>query len=294
MNGLTQQQPVCDDQPAGCADGPLGRLAADAADDTRMSQLVQTIEQEIIPRLLMAHRDRVPQPGPPGPSRVGIGVEDVHHFAKLALSDNETLAIGQVHLFLSRGAMVGTIFVQLLAPTARYLGELWSEDLCSFADVTVGLCRLQRVLRELSADFEAGGGPGRPGGAARRILLLPSPGEQHTFGLLMVAEFFRREHWDVSGGSWAQGSDALALVAGDWYDVLGFSLGSETHIVALGQVIREARRVARNPALIVLVGGPLFALHPGYADEVGADGVTIDGSEAPALAERLIVRTASQ
>jgi MerR family transcriptional regulator, light-induced transcriptional regulator len=291
MDSLTQQQPVCDDGPAGCADGPLGRLAADAANDTRMSQLVQTIEQEIIPRLLMAHRDRAPQSAPPSPSRLGIGIEDVHHFAKLALSDNDTLAIGQVNLFLSRGASIETIFVQLLAPTARYLGELWSEDLCSFADVTVGLCRLQRVLRELSPDFEAEGGAA---GSGRRILLLPSPGEQHTFGLLMVAEFFRRERWDVSGGSWAQGSDAPALVAGDWYDVLGFSLGSEIHIKALAEIIREARRASRNRALAVLVGGPLFAQHPGYADEVGADGVTIDGSEAPALAERLIVRTASQ
>lgn len=291
MDSLTQQQPVCDDGPAACEGGPLGRLAADAANDTRMSQLVQTIEHEIIPRLLMAHRDRAARPAPAAPAWLGIGIEDVHHLAKLALSDSDTVAMAQVNLLLSRGATIETIFVQLLAPTARYLGELWSEDLCSFADVTVGLCRLQRVLRELSADFEAGGGPG---GAGRRILLLPSPGEQHTFGLLMVAEFFRRERWDVSGGSWAQGSDAPALVAGDWYDVLGFSLGSEIHIVALGQVIREARRVARNPALIVLVGGPLFALHPGYADEVGADGVTIDGSEAPALAERLIVRTASQ
>lgn len=291
MESLTQQQPVCDDGPAACADGPLGRLAADAANDTRMSQLVQTIEQEIIPRLLMAHRDRVPQPLPLGPPQLGIGIEDVHHFAKLALSDNDTLVIGQVHLFLSRGASIEAIFVQLLGPTARYLGELWTEDLCSFADVTVGLCRLQRVLRELSADFEAGGDAAGP---ARRILLLPSPGEQHTFGLLMVAEFFRRDGWDVSGGSWAQGADAPALVAGDWYDVLGFSLGSEIHLKALAGIIREARRMTRNPALAVLVGGPLFALHPGYADDLGADGVTIDGSEAPALAERLIVRTASQ
>ncbi len=76
--------------------------------------------------------------------------------------------------------------------------------------------------------------------------------------------------------------------------MLGFSLGSEIHIKALAEIIREARRASRNRALAVLVGGPLFAQHPGYADEVGADGVTIDGSEAPALAERLIVRTASQ
>ena len=52
----------------------------------------------------------------------------------------------------------------------------------------------------------AAGGP-RPGARlpdaavrppeAHRILLLPVPGEQHSFGLLLLAEFFRRAGWHV-------------------------------------------------------------------------------------------------
>ena len=46
------------------------------------------------------------------------------------------------------------LFLRLLAPAARRLGELWEGDLCTFTDVTIGLSHLQQVLRELSPVFE--------------------------------------------------------------------------------------------------------------------------------------------
>ena len=164
-------------------------------------------------------------------------------------------------------------------PTARYLGELWTEDLCSFTDVTVGLGRLQRVLRELSPSF--GRAVEHPI-EGRSVLLLPSPGEQHTFGLVIVGEFFRRNGWNVSGGGWNGDADASALVRGEWFDAVGFSLGAEIHLGALTEVIRAVKHETCNPHLVVLVGGPLFASTRSYMRDVGADGMTIDGREAPA------------
>jgi len=125
----------------------------------------------------------------------------------------------------------------------------------------------------------------------RRVLLLPSPGEQHTFGLVMVGEFFRRAGWDVSGGAWTAGADAAALVAAEWFDVIGFSLGAEIHLPALADCIRAVKQGSCNRSIAVLVGGPLFGEHPHYVRQVGADGMTIDGREAPSLAERLIADT---
>lgn len=268
-----------------CNDMPSPMLVAEAANDTRMSRLARTIEQEIIPRLMLAHRalaepvSRALAAGHP------ITVEDVRHFAKLVLSHDEDLAFSAVQAFRARGVSVEKLYLDLLAPTARYLGDLWNDDLCNFTDVTVGLGRLQRVLRELSPAF--GQSVEHPA-LGRRVLLLPSPSEQHTFGLVMVAEFFRRAGWDVTGGAWAAGSDASALVAAEWFDVIGFSLGAEVHLDALADSIRAVRRATCNRAIAILVGGPIFDEHPGYVQRVGADGMTTDGREAPALAERLI------
>jgi MerR family transcriptional regulator, light-induced transcriptional regulator len=270
--------PECDDMPA-----EFG--LAEAANDTRMSQLARTIEQEIIPRLMLAHRALAEPATRPFKADHPVTVEDVRHFAKLVLSQDEDLAFGSIQAFRARGVTVEKIYVDLLAPTARYLGDLWNDDLCNFTDVTVGLGRLQRVLRELSPAF--GSSVEHPA-QGRRILLLPGPGEQHTFGLVMVAEFFRRAGWDVTGGAWAAGADPAALAAAEWFDVIGFSLGAENHLDSLAESIRAVRHAACNHDIAVLVGGPLFGEHPEYLARVGADGMTIDGREAPALAERLI------
>lgn len=274
-----------------CDDLPSEFVLAEAANDTRMSQLARTIEQEIIPRLMLAHRALAEPVSRPLAAGHPITAEDVRHFAKLVLSQDEDLAFSSVQAFRARGVSVEKLYLDLLAPTARYLGELWTDDLCNFTDVTVGLGRLQRVLRELSPAF--GRSVDHPA-QGRRVLLLPSPGEQHTFGLVMVAEFFRRAGWDVTGGAWAAGADASALVAAEWFDVVGFSLGAEVHLDALAESIRAVRHATCNQDIAILVGGPMFGEHPEYVEQVGADGMTIDGREAPALAERLIGPVASR
>ncbi len=272
--------------PPDCDPELPGFQPAEAANDTRMSQLARTIEQEIIPRLMLAHRTSAdPLLHPGAAPRQAVTQDDVRQFAKLVLSHEEGAAFASIGGLRARGISTERIFVDLLAPTARYLGELWEEDLCNFTDVTVGLGRLQRVLRELSPAL--GRSVEHPP-RGRRVLLLPSPGEQHTFGLVMVAEFFRRAGWDVSGGAWVDGLDAASLVTNEWFDVIGFALGAAVHLPKLAASIASVRHASCNQSIAVLVGGPLFGDHPELADEVSADGMTIDGREAPSLAESLI------
>lgn len=261
-----------------------GFLPAEAANDNHMAQLARAIEYEIIPRLMLAHR--AVEPGVRADDvEQAISAADVASFAKLVLSHEEDQALAAIDALRARHVSVERIYVELLAPTARYLGELWDEDLCNFTDVTVGLGRLQRVLRELSPAL--GRSVEHPA-QGRRILLLPSPGELHTFGLVMVSEFFRHAGWDVIGGAWATGDEAVSMVAAEWFDVVGFSMGAAGNIAALAATIAAVRHATCNKDLAVLVGGPLFGEHPELMGRLGADGMTIDGREAPLLAERLI------
>lgn len=290
MESLPQEHSARDElrrsPPPECA-GEMPRLGLpEAANDTRMSQLVRTIEHEIIPRLMLAHRAGSPAAEAKGGRGPVIGRADVEQFAKLMLAVDEGPSFDAIAAYRSAGTPIETLYLELLAPAARHLGELWDEDLCTFTDVTVGLGRLQRVLRELSPSF--GRAVEHPVDG-RSVLLLPSPGEQHTFGLALVGEFFRRNGWSVSGGGCNGDVDAGALVGGEWFDAVGFSLGADIHLAALAAAIRAVKQASCNPHLVVLVGGPLFAEHPEYINDLGADGVTTDGREAPALAERLIV-----
>lgn len=277
------------DGPGGPSGGSVvdgGPLPADHAAEERLTRLAHAIEHEIIPRLMLAHR--AAEACPVVPALVGekIGQRDVEDFAKLVLVPDEDLPLACVEALRARGISVESIYLDLLAPTARYLGYLWTEDLCDFTEVTVGLGRLQQVLRELSPSFERSGDLPENG---LRALLLPSPGEQHTFGLVMVGEFFRRGGWLVSGGPWETALDAPAMVTADWYDLVGFSLGAEVHLEALRDCIAVVRRNSRNRQVAIMVGGPIFIEHPEYVEQVGADALGTDGRQAPALAARMIV-----
>jgi MerR family transcriptional regulator, light-induced transcriptional regulator len=258
---------------------------ADPLEDDLAGLLARTVERELIPRLMLVHRV-APECGISGlGSGVSMTAADVEQLVRLLLAPEEELAMAAVAAMRVRGAHAEDICLRLLAPAARRLGELWTEDLCSFGDVTYGLGRLHRILREFGPAFEQSRDAPANG---LRVLLLPVPGEQHTFGLAMVAEFFRREGWEVEVGLDAGGTDAVACVRSAWFDLVGYSISSPTRVDALKQTISRVRRVSLNTRLGIMVGGPLFCGEPDGSHDTGADLVARNGAGAPALATSLV------
>ncbi len=183
------------------------------------------------------------------------------------------------------GAGIDALYLGLLSPTARYFGDLWNEDLLDFTQVTIGLGRLHRVLRELTPMFPvAAGEPPQE----HRALLVPVPGEQHTFGLAMVTEFFRRACWAVWSGTPANGAELGAIVRDNWFAIVGFSLGSELRLSELRTSIGRVRRISRNRNVGIMVGGPAFVEHPELVAQVGADAMAVDGRQAVTQAQSLL------
>ena len=251
-----------------------------------LTVLVRTIEGEVIPRLMLAHRTGSPsQRGAEQFASVQPTAAEVVEVARLAVAHDVPVVLSYVEALRSRGMMLETVFLELLAPAARYLGEMWKEDLCNFTDVTLGLCRLHQALTELGSGSRTD--IGAPDGE-RRALLAPAPGEQHTFGVLMVSEFFRRAGWDTVHISGAMDGDVLQAVRCDWFDVVGFSLSCESRAEPLAATIRSVRRASRNPALGVLVGGRVFGDNPELVTFVGADATAVDGRQAPQQAGELL------
>lgn len=273
-------------------DGQYGLLGEHDDADQRLARLARTIEGEIIPRLMLAHRTaNACAPVATGVSPLGDA--DVAEFTRIVLADDEDAAMTWTEAVLARGVAVESVFLDLLAPTARRLGDMWTQDLCDFTDVTLGLGRLQRVLREVCASVAPGGGltdATATAAGARRALMLPSPGEQHTFGLVMVSEIFRRAGWDVTGGPWEVGDEAPVLAGRDWYDIVGFSLAAEVHVDALARCIAAVREASRNGQVGIMVGGPLLGERPELAARLGADLISHDGRQAPHLAERFVAQ----
>ena len=247
--------------------------------------LASLIEGQIIPRLMLAHGVASSLPF----DTVGqVEEADVDTLVPLTLACEAGDVLAQVERVIARGLSIDAIMVELLAPTARRLGTLWEEDRCDFVEVTMGLWRLQEVVRELSTRFAPPFGTLANGERPRRALFVALPGDQHDFGATMVGEVFHRHGWDVETVPGADMTELLAEVGRHHYDLVGLTVSCDCNSARLPSAILAVRSVSRNPGVRVMVGGRVFVEDPALALRVGADGTAPDACQALIVAEALV------
>lgn len=267
--------------PAECAD-VFGmperdiRAMARAAPADRSATLARVIEADIIPRLMVArdsgHGRRSVSEAPV----FEVDAEDIDAFAAMMVALDLRKAGIVVARALGSGVPVETVLLELLSPTAQRLGQMWVDDDLTFTDVTVGLCTLQNLLRSVTTGDAVEPRPLIDG----RVLIAATPGEQHTFGVLMLESFFRRAGWDTVGMPLADACDICAAVSRRDFAIAGFSLARESAIDDLAQLIDEVRAASRSKTLLVMVGGRVFNDDPALVRLVGADLTARDAKEA--------------
>jgi MerR family transcriptional regulator, light-induced transcriptional regulator len=242
------------------------------------------IEGEIIPRLLMACTTGA-SPDDLRPPNIIDGAE-IDRFAKLPLRLEAAGLLEQVDALIARGASVEMICLDLLAPAARCLGDMWDRDECDFIDVTMGLWRLQEVMREISARSPAGF---RPYPEPRSALFCPMPGDLHHFGALMIEEVFARAGWQSEVLVKTERRELLDRLSHTPFDLVGLTLTRDCPSAAIGSLIKAIRSASANPHIAVIVGGRVVNLNPAIVEQSGADGTGRDALGALELAEQLVL-----
>lgn len=270
------------------ADEPSTGPSADRSErDRRRDEVRRAVSADIIPRVFL-QRDRVAAAATTGDPIAG---EEVLRFARLLLRhEDETVVLAHLQATEARGVPIARIYLELFEPAARHIGDLWADDRCTFVDVTLAIGTLQKMLRVFGPAFHKNG---RPPEGDRQALLLPLPGDQHTFGLSMVTEFFRRAGWSVWNTPLASRQEIGEAVSTAWFALVGFSASTDSRLDELGETIRLIRRHSCNPDVGVMVGGPIFVEHPDYAHRVGADAMGENAVAALARAETFVTRSAA-
>lgn len=254
-----------------------------AAPHERISLLMKTIERDIIPRLMLAHREG--GAGDTLGSAKAPSERDVEVLVTYLVKGDGNGAGSFIRRCRARGTSAEAVLLGLLAPAARRLGQLWEEDQCDFTVVTMGLWRLQRAMHDLSPVFLMDAAPPTNG---RRILLAPVPGEQHTFGLFMVTEFFRRAGWEVVDGRYDRVEELVAAAERQWFAVIGIAVACERWIPTVQDAVEGLRARSKNNAVSILMGGPLFLHNPELFDRTGADAVATHAQRAVDLAQGMV------
>ncbi|MEM9145135.1 MAG: cobalamin-dependent protein [Pseudomonadota bacterium] len=255
--------------------GTASGRASGKAGHTDIRALLGTIENEVIPRLLLTHTIAAH-------CARRVSLSDVESLSGLAIDGDATTAVSVIERMQAEGLGFEAVYMDLLGGTARLLGEMWEQDRISFVDVTVGLCTLHQIMFHLGTEDEA------PAEAiAGHALFSPLPGETHVFGSLIVAKFFARAGWRT----WTELStteDTLCeRLAETPFDLVGLSIYVDRDLDRLPGVIQRLRRHAGRAGTRILVGGGAIDRNPGVAEQAGADGTAPDPAGAIALAERL-------
>jgi MerR family transcriptional regulator, light-induced transcriptional regulator len=270
----SETQPASDSRRSDRHRRPGNRAVAEA--ESRVARLTRTIEAEIIPRLLLAN-SQAPAVAAAARGSRRITDTDIATLVQIVLEQDTISAVRHFEQLEADGVARETLFLDLLAPAARQLGDAWQDDTLSFSAVTIALAGLQQILRHLSPQFEDRVGL-RPHG--RQALLFNAPGEQHSFGLFMVEAFFRRTAWDVTNASTVPMKEITDMVRRNWFDVVGISKSSDALLGDLASDITRLRRASRNKDLTILVGGPVFNARPELVIQVGADATGVDARQA--------------
>jgi len=268
--------------------------AAGLTAPSQIELLLKTVETELIPRLFVSHFMDVPATSPlvenlsTEPATGPWGSEQcIAEFAQLCIGGEPEKLDKHVTDLLATGVTLESIFLYLLAPTANYLGDQWLSDKLSFVDVHLGLCRLHQLICECETIGYRSANGRLPD---KSILLSCAPGDDHTFGVTMVADFFRRYGWRVSNLCGLDTNFLVARLASTHYSAIGFSLHNEYNYEPLTELIRQVRASSVNSELLVMVGGDYFIRNPDAVNAVGADIFATDGREAVLRANKATER----
>ena len=178
-----------------------------------------------------------------------------------------------------QGQSLEDIYLQGITPCARLLGDWWCSDRLDFAMTTIASSHLQQLLHDFSAEFLQESQQPRHG---LSVLLMTEPGAQHSLGLFMLSEFFRRAGWLVTVAVPQDVADFKQLFLSDWFDAVGISVSTDRHLHTLGTELPKLREASDNLNLHVFVGGPMAYAAPELLKGLAAKVLAEDAVETVA------------
>ncbi len=240
-----------------------------------LESLVKTIEGNILPHIIEQHLDSsIPAQIP---VKQIIDQKTVEELTKLVLQEDARISVDYVKEIHASGTTLEDIYLLLLTPVARKLGQMWEEDESSFTEVTIALWRIKQLMYDLSPIFQQYSEQNKTGSS---IMLVPLPGSQHNLGLFMVSEFFAKAGWRIWGELAATEEDIVSMAANEWFDIVGLSASVREQFPQLKELIKSIKAKSKNPNVGVIIGSPVFNQSPELIDDLGADMVGIDAEDA--------------
>ena len=245
-------------------------------------QILHVVEDHIIPRLVRGSQEdpvltntgrdaaRMPSEG------------DVIAFADLAVNTDVKSSLKFIESLIDKDISIESIYLDLISPAAKYLGDMWVEDRVDFSRVSLGASCMQRSLIGLGQRYESK----HDFTAQRSMLITAMPGDQHMLGPSIAAEFLRRYGWHAKFIMPNSPDDITNELRQSKFDILGLSLSCDDYLADLEPLITHVRSSAGGVG--ILAGGRAVTADPGFVRSAGSDVVALDARDAVVQAKQLL------
>ncbi len=190
-------------------------------------------------------------------------VDDVRHdvddklFAELkaaALNPDPAVCRNTIRSSVAQGNRPEDLADIYIPAIARDLGDQWCEDQLGFARVTIGVSRLQAMMRELGPSW-ASDNVSDP--AAPSILLVVLRDVYHTLGAIVLTSQLRRKGYSVKLLLGGRPTDVADRILRTKYDTVFISSSRGETLESLRQIIDVIKTSMNNPPPVV-VGGSIL------------------------------------
>lgn len=157
-----------------------------------------------------------------GLKRFGYGANYANAFCCLLINGSATDCLKMITKRESQGLRYEALVDRVFAPAARILGQKWNNSDLSFSEVSNGISTLLLVNAKLRTQTAP-----VPAGVPKHVLFGTLPHQAHTLGIILAAEAFRWQHWDVEMMLNAVNDRAIDYVSRSQVGLVGVTAGRE-------------------------------------------------------------------
>lgn len=218
---------------------------------------------------------------PPAPGKRGRPDWRTHRerLDRTLVAGDASGAWGVVESVIRGGAEPVAVYVDLLAPVLRSIGDRWSDAELTVAEEHRATAAARRLVGRLGPRFTRVGRP-------RALLLLGGAGgDHHELPLAMLSDVLRGAGYNVADlgadtpvESFVETAKRLTCAA------IGISVATDDAVSEAGATIAALRQ--SGIAVPILIGGP--AVTESTAMSIGADGWAADARAAVDEFDRLV------
>ncbi|EBA14109.1 cobalamin B12-binding domain-containing protein [Roseobacter sp. CCS2] len=171
-----------------------------------------------------------------------------------ALNPDATACRRAVKASLAKGTSPEELADVYIPAIARDMGDRWCEDQLSFASVTIGVSRLQAMMRELGPNWASdnAAAPGAPS-----ILLIVLQDVYHTLGAIVLTSQLRRKGFSVKLLLGCRSEDIAERIQRTKYHSVFISSSRGETLESLRRIVDVVKNSTdRSPP--VVVGGTIL------------------------------------